>query len=300
MSAVDTRFRRNFVVASALHVAVIGGILLWESFFSEGSKSALASVQLVTPADLFGELPKGDGHGRGAYKAPPGADTIAGPNEAMSPTDESAAPEPKAVSLPKADPNEIAIPKKQSAKKPAPKPTPASSKKPMDPKPVGATRRTPATGESRTANANDIRQRFARALTSAENGTPYGDNKPAGGGNATAGRIGSPTGSPNGIPGGIGSGSPFWEYYQHVHDQMYEAWEQPGQVVDKKLIATVMIRVARDGTVTDVSLRNSSGNKLMDESALAAAHKVPRLEPPPDALVKDSTANITVDFQVEG
>ena len=158
MSAVDTRFRRNFVIASGLHVAVIGGVLLWESFFSEGSKSVLASVQLVTPADLFGELPKGNGHGRGAYKAPLGADTIAGPNEAMSPTDESAAPVPKAVSLPKADPNEIAIPKKQAAKKPAPKPTLASSKKPIDPKPVGATRRAPATGESRTANANDIRQ----------------------------------------------------------------------------------------------------------------------------------------------
>src|ERR1041384_6459649 len=98
----------------------------------------------------------------------------------------------------------------------------------------------------------------------------------------------------------MGPGSPFWDYYQHVHDQMYEAWEQPGDGVSRKLMAPVMLRGARDGTLTDVEWKRSSGNKLMDDSAVAAARSVQRLEPPPDALVKDATANITVDFQVEG
>ena len=128
----------------------------------------------------------------------------------------------------------------------------------------------------------------------------YGDGKEAGGGKGTSGRIGSPTGSPDGMVGGVGQGSPFWQYYQHVHDQMYEAWEQPGDSLSQKLVAKVLIRVARDGTIADAALRNSSGNKLMDDSALTAARKVQRLEPPPDALVKGAFAEITIDFQVEG
>jgi len=81
---------------------------------------------------------------------------------------------------------------------------------------------------------------------------------------------------------------------------MYEAWEQPGSVIDKTLVATVLIRIARDGSIASVELQRSSGNRLMDDSALAAARKVEHLEPPPDGLLKGSTANITVDFQVEG
>jgi TonB family protein len=62
----------------------------------------------------------------------------------------------------------------------------------------------------------------------------------------------------------------------------------------------VQLRVARDGTITDVSLRFASGSKVMDASVLAAARKVQRLDPPPDNLVWGDVANITVDFQVEG
>ncbi len=303
MSDVDPRFRRNFVVAAILHVALIGGIILWESFFAERSQSALASVQLVTPADLLGELPKGEGQGRGAYKAlaptPPGADMIAGPNEAMSSSDESTAPQPKPAA------NEIVIPKNTATKKPiepVKKPA-ATTTKSKAPAVTKATAKPKSSTVASGPSVDDIRRRLTKALETTgdgKNGTPYGDGKTAGGGNVTSGRIGSPTGSPNGIPGGIGQGSLFWEYYQHVHDEMYQAWEQPGDAVSKKLVATVFIRVLRDGTIADVSLKGSSGNKLMDDSALSAARKVQRLEPPPDALVKGDAANITVDFQVEG
>jgi TonB family protein len=81
---------------------------------------------------------------------------------------------------------------------------------------------------------------------------------------------------------------------------MYEAWDQPGSVNDRKLMAVVLVKVARDGSIVGVTLKQSSGNKLMDNSALAAARKVRMLEPPPDALVKGSAAEISVDFQMEG
>jgi TonB family protein len=210
--------------------------------------------------------------------------------------------------LPKSDPNEIALPKKAATKKPTPqakappsngKAAATSTKKSTDNKTVNKATSVAAKGTG-TGSAEEIRNRFAKVLAAAEGGTPYGDGQAAGGGSGKSNRIGSPNGSPDGVVGGVGQGSPFWQYYQHVHDRMYEAWEQPGQVLDKKLVATVLVRVARDGTITDVTLKSSSGNKLMDESALATARRVQHLEPPPDALVKDSTANIMVDFQVEG
>jgi TonB family protein len=82
---------------------------------------------------------------------------------------------------------------------------------------------------------------------------------------------------------------------------MYEAWEQPGQAVnfDKRLVTTILLRVARDGRILDVRLQSSSGNKLMDDSALAAARDVPRLDPLPEGLGGD-TADISVNFRLEG
>ena len=81
---------------------------------------------------------------------------------------------------------------------------------------------------------------------------------------------------------------------------MYEAWEQPGSVNDRKLMAVVTIKVARDGSIVGVTLKRSSGNKLMDSSAMAAARKVQMLEPPPAVLIKGSVAEIAIEFQLEG
>ncbi|MCX7886452.1 MAG: TonB C-terminal domain-containing protein, partial [Verrucomicrobiae bacterium] len=64
--------------------------------------------------------------------------------------------------------------------------------------------------------------------------------------------------------------------------------------------AVVVIRVARDGSIPDVPLKPSSGNRLMDQSVLAAVHKARMLEPPPDALLKGAAAEIVVDFHLEG
>ncbi len=208
-------------------------------------------------------------------------------------------------------PDEVAIPKKSTTKEvkktaDAPvKKTVASAKSTTNTvKAVASTKSTAKSGASGTAeSAGSIRQRFASALASAEGGTPGGDNRPAGGGTGESkyGRLGSPDGSPDGIAGGIGKGSPFWSYYLQIHDRMYEAWEQPGQAVgfDKKLVATVLLRIARDGRIEGVRLQHSSGNKLMDDSAVTAAHSVPRLDPLPEGLGGDF-AEISVNFRLEG
>jgi len=309
------------MVACVVHVALIGGIILFEGILNNAHSNASLPVELITPADILGDLPKGEGQGRGAYTAPPPetkAEAVAAPAAPAAPTAPPAAPTPVEPVAPKVkapppevkNPDDIAISKKTTTKE-VKKTTDATAKKMVansksttnTVKTVVSTK-SAANGVSGTAeSAASIRQRFASALASAEGGTAGGNNRPAGGGTGENkyGRLGSPDGSADGIAGGVGKGSPFWSYYMQVHDRMYEAWEQPGQAVsyDKKLVTTLVLHVARNGRIEGVSLQHSSGNKLMDDSAVAAAHSVPRLDPLPEGLGGDF-ADISVNFRLEG
>lgn len=302
MSAFEQTFRRNFVIAGVMHLALIGGILFFEGYLSRVDKNPLAFVELITPPDILGDLPKGPGQGRGAYTPPvetPQANV--GPADSALAADERPAPTPQPKAAPKVadEPGVIKIPKKTA---------PVTQKKVATAKPATkAKTTTAATAAPATTSADEFRKRFAKALESGgggSKGTPYGDNKAPGGGTGASkyGRPGSPDGAIDGVPGGIGKGSPFWSYYLHVHDKMYEAWEQPGKALnwDKNLMTTVMIRVARDGKILETRLANSSSNKLMDDSALAAARRVERLNALPDGLGNGSYADISVNFELEG
>ena len=302
MNAPDNRYRRNFVIALTLHVGVIGGLIGFERFLSDVN-FARPSGEIIQ-ADLLGELPAGAGTGRGLYKAPepPGPALVAPAAPAQNLAgDEGPAPEPKAVAPTKAAPDEITIPRKNAGKKPVAEAKPTavagSGKKPgTSPSPTAKA----ATGTGHGSSAEEIRNRFAKALGNSAGGTPYGDGKAAGGGTSKSGKIGSPNGLAEGEVGGIGQGTPYARYLQHIHDVLYEAWDQPGSALDKRLITTVALRIARDGSVTDATVRIGSGNKMMDESVLAAVRKVPRLDPPPAALVRGEFAVIPVNFSVEG
>ena len=317
MSAIEKRFRRNFIVASIVHVAVIAGIVVFEGVIDSARSSVPTAVELITPADILGDLPQGAGTGRGNYAPPPPEPTTESTGASASPSEPEAAPKEPATPKPRVtppearDPNEIAIPRKQSVRETR-RPAESVVKQPVaverptttGKKAVAKAKPPASSGSSGTAeSAAAIRQRLASALAAAEGGTPGGDNRPAGGGSGESkyGHLGSPDGSADGIAGGVGKGSPFWSYYMHVHDRMYEAWDQPGQArdFDKKLVATVLLRVARDGRIDAVRLEHSSGNKLMDDSVLAAAHNVPRLDPLPEGLGGDF-ADISVNFRLEG
>jgi protein TonB len=164
--------------------------------------------------------------------------------------------------------------------------------------------KTGTTGSATTGTGRDSATEIARRLRNAvasAGGTQYGDGTTAGGGSGRSSRIGSPLGAENGMIGGVnGPGSANWPYYMHVRERMYEAWGQPGGVSDRGLVAVVQIRVARDGSILDATLKRSSGNRAMDLSALEAARKVKLLEPPPSALVQGSAAEISIDFKMEG
>lgn len=286
-------FRRNFIIAAVVHMVFVGGLVAWELFAPKLSHSTPTPIEVVVPADILGELPKGPGHGRGAY-APPAPAPAPSPTHVM-PTevpDETLAPVAKPVTPVRAAPDEVSIPRKTTTP-PKKTVTPTKTK-------TGTSAKVTAPTPNTAGTAQQIRDRFLKAAGTGEaGGTARGDNRPAGVGKGI-GPVGSPDGAANGVVGGSGAGSPNWEYYEHVRVRCYEAWEQPGSVNDRQVAAIVLLKVGRDGRIEDASIFKSSGNKLIDTSALAAARKVQLLEPPPAALVKGTQAPITVTFQVEG
>jgi len=304
MTAPDKRYRRNFFIALVLHVIVIAVLIGWEQFLSDASEARPSSE--IIEADILGELPAGTGTGRGEYKAPePAGNPPPAPVPKAEPSqnlagDEVAAPEPKPAAQSKANPGDIAIPKKSPNKKPVTEAKSAVASTGKKSTTNTTAKVTAGTGTGKGSSAAEIKNRFAKALGSSANGTPYGDGKPAGGGTGKSGKIGSPNGLEDGVVGGIGQGTPYASYYTHIHDVLYEAWEQPGTALAKQLMTTVALRIARDGSVIEATVKIGSGNKLMDDSVLAAVRKVPRLEPPPDGLMRGASVVIAVNFQVEG
>jgi TonB family protein len=313
---MDPNFRRNMVGALIAHGALIAGLVVWETFTPKNSEEIV--VEMITPAALLGDLPVGPGRGTGAHRAP---EPVAAPlptQPAGGADDEREAPAPAPATVARTvaqpisrpvpiAPNDVAIPTKTNVR-PTPVRTTATntgtttSRRTQTGASSATTKTAKTTGGTRGASADDFRKRFASALGSSEGGSALGDGRPAGGGDGSKkyGRLGHPDGTADGVVGGLGKGSPNWQYFLHVHDRMYDAWEKPNELLDKNLKATVLLEIAPDGTINDVRLKRSSGNKVMDDTAMAAARRVPRLNPPPSSLLKGAEAPVTVDFELEG
>jgi TonB family protein len=85
-----------------------------------------------------------------------------------------------------------------------------------------------------------------------------------------------------------------------IHDRFYSQWQQPTSVVssDQKFVTTVAIRIQKDGSISTVSLANSSGNVIMDESVMAAAQRVTQIDPLPAGLGGDYY-DVKINFELE-
>ncbi len=339
MTISQRTFRKNFMIVSIIHVVLILSVCLTEGLLKSKSYHSEAIVQLISPADILGDLPEGPGKGRGVYSPPiESAEQLGG---SLSSSDDGATFVPKVDAVP--SPNVVSHPRQVQLQEPAdnivPLPKVGSAKKGVQVSPKEAkVRSVNASASKKTAvkkvssnkistkklapkksvgkgtpkksgarshieTASSFRNRFDQALLSengSSSGTAYGDGKRVGGGSGKSEVLGSPDGAVNGIAGGRGKGSPYWWYYLHVHDKMYEAWEQPGKVLDRDrgLMTTVKLKVARDGSVLNVQLASSSGNGVMDDSAMAAARRVHRLKPLPSGLGNE-VAEITVNFELE-
>lgn len=94
-----------------------------------------------------------------------------------------------------------------------------------------------------------------------------------------------------------GQPNDFAWYFNHIFQEMYHAWQTPFGLAEG-LHTQVLLRVEKSGMISKVSLASPSGNQLMDESALAAANHVKKLQPLPKGL-GDSYAEITVTFKIQ-
>lgn len=96
---------------------------------------------------------------------------------------------------------------------------------------------------------------------------------------------GSPFGSDNIYASGPTGGVPdmeFAAYYNDIWKRIRSMWSVPEDLLDQDLETILGIRVARDGTIVDVWMEESSGNTYYDETALRAIRKANPLSPLPE------------------
>jgi periplasmic protein TonB len=90
------------------------------------------------------------------------------------------------------------------------------------------------------------------------------------------------------------------EYASAVHDAIHRNWNVPGALLNDAQLSgmatQVVIRVDGDGTLKAPQLRQSSGNDLYDDAALAAVRATGRVPPPPPAERAKYRKGIIIEF----
>lgn len=297
---MPTPFQKNLVWSTAAHLGILS-LLALALGFSKPEKKA-ETIQWI---DTSLTLPSPDPSPGQAVESSPLHPSDPVPQEPPTPPQSeppAPTPPPAIETPPAASPvHDPIVPSKPNEPKPDPiKKSPVKSispppiKKPNPPKPstpqikVSTTpmvrpvvppltvrNSKPSTSPADTDTGFDP-HRFAKALSDKLSGTVI-------------------------LKGQSGSGRPnhddFNPYLSHVMQEMYGAWRPPpGQDVVKP--SSIVIRIDKNGTITKVSLATSCGKRLMDDSALAAAHSVKKLKPLPKGLGPDFE-DITVNFKVQ-
>jgi TonB family protein len=191
-------------------------------------------------------------------------------------------PKPSPKPTPKATPKSTPKPTPKEDVKPKPPPSPKASPKseettalakvkPSPPKPPKKEKKVAEESASptpaqRAANAS-VKNSSAKSGTTASAGT-----KQPGTGNGTG----------SGESAGSGD-SKLALYAEVIKNRFQAAWNQPhgAMTAGSQLVATVKLRIEADGTVTDFTLVDGSGNTVVDESVREAGHRITRLPPPP-------------------
>ena len=181
-----------------------------------------------------------------------------------------------------------------------------SHQKPPDPniKPPDAIIRPPTGALRHTNNAltqikgrprltpGEIRKMFADSVKG------IGSDSGPRGRRSSGGPVGQWTGGgPGPGPGDPGADGPGAWYYAMVKQVMYDAWEVPSSLAAQSgLSSDVVIRVRRDGTITEWKMTRPAGNALWDESVKRAVNSVKHLEPLPPQFI-GPTHDILIIFE---
>ena len=303
----DSSFRRNLLIVAALHVVFIGAV--WLASEWPGKKPPDQVLWLEGGSVGGGETGAGEPEPV-SNPDPPTPEPEPPPKMELVQPPPLAPPAPSEIVQPKATPAPItpppATPKPTTPKPTTPKPetpkptTPKATPKatpPTSPKPKGTPKdsaspkpkASPAEKPKGTPGAK--KTDGAATSTEAKPGTAKpGGNGPGTGNGKGTGKTGSGTGDP-----------PFGWYFSMLHDRFHNRWEQPTSIVraGADFVTTLKIRIAKDGTISNREIVNSSGNPVMDESVLAAANKVQQIDPLPAGLGDGEFFEIKVNFKLD-
>ena len=79
------------------------------------------------------------------------------------------------------------------------------------------------------------------------------------------------------------------EYMQRVRQRIYANWAYPRAAQDRDLNGRLVIEfhIGKDGQLLSLELVSSSGESILDSSALNAVKRAERYPPLPDAMQRD-------------
>ncbi len=304
-------FRRNVIIIAALHVLLLGGLWLfavWRNsaqqadaldWLDGGGDLAASEKAQPTPED---DAQPDDETPTPAPEQTPPPDENAPPSQIVLPGASPAAitPTPRPTPKPTPTPRETPTPKEDTpTPKPRPKPSPSHKPKPKSstsprkhpsPKPSAHKSHSP---DEENESETDEQAAFQKAT----------DHSPAPG----QGDHGTVPGSGGGNRGGKGhagggsSGGDFSGYYSKLYQTFYNSWDQPTSILtpNSKFSALVKIRIEKDGAISDVSLDQPSGNELMDQSVMEAAHRVSKVDPLPEGLGDGGSYEVKINFELD-
>lgn len=319
-------FRLNFALIAALHLLVLGAVLLLAIF---SSRKKDENVVWMNPGSFASGSPMSDGMDGGAQpdttagekeNLPPEPEPTLSPPPSIAPTPPPTPPEPTpeipkdtptpkpSVQVTPTPPPNLITPKPTPKPTPSPKPSPSATSKPSvkptpkstprpTPKPSAKPAAKPTPEESNTPKSKPSEspvhkspskkekekeeEKTAKNVPSpaahkSENGGNSSDKPPKS--NSSNGANGNGSGS---TPGN-GDAS-FGLYAEIIKNRFDGAWNQPhGQIpAGSALVVTVHLKIEPDGTVTEFSIVEGSGNSVVDETVKEAGHKITRLPPPP-------------------
>lgn len=318
--------KKSLAWSCVLHGAILGALCLSVGFVPpEKPKEPLVWLDMATmPGDNHVPEPGN------AAPAPPGPAPAPAPTPAPAPARVEPPPPPEPTPAPVVE----ATPPEPTP--PAPTPEPAIQTAPPKPQPVKKVsdqteNKATATANSPPSSSKTVIKKGKRVTrtvgSTSSSGSPNTKGSgPAGANPADKGKglggpgsdysadrfgrlllgklpkseIGGYVWAPNttGIgTSGKGEASEYGSYFNLIMEKMYAAWHPPFGM-SEGMGTKVVLSIERTGVISRVQLDTSSGNQALDDTALAAAHQVRKLPPPPEGLA-NPTAKVTVFFKIQ-
>ena len=303
----ESNFRRNLLIVAALHVLFIGAVWLISEW--PGKKTPDQVLWLEGGSVGGGETDAGEPEPV-SNPDPPTPEPEPPPKLELVQPPPIAPPAPSEIVTPKATPAPI-TPSPATPNPTTPKPTTPKAETPKPTTPKATPKATPPTSPKPKSTPKESTSPKPKASPAEKpKGTP-GVKKTDGAATSTEAKPGTAKAGGNGPGTGNGKGSgkagsgtgdpPFGWYFSMLHDRFHNRWEQPTSIVraGADFVTTLKIRIAKDGTISNREIVNSSGNPVMDESVLAAAIKVQQIDPLPAGLGDGEFFEIKVNFKLD-